>query len=161
MAARTPWSVLAAAVTLLACGSPLPTPRTGPHLGEVPVTIPYPPPPGRVEIIPARPPALKHPVWVDGEWDWGGRRWQWKDGVWADQAPDTYYALPLTLRASDGTLEFFPGGWKKKASVDGAATGPTPLPSASPPAVPPPSSAAPPSSSVAPPAAAVVPPPPP
>ena len=107
------WPTLLAVLAMAACEAPLPTPRTGPHLGEQPTTIPFPPPPGKVEIIPPRPPALQHPVWIDGEWQWSGRRWQWKDGAWADQAPDAYYAPPTMLRGSDGTLEYFPGAWKK------------------------------------------------
>ena len=109
-------AVLLVALSVAACSAHLPTPRTGPHLGEQPAIVPFPPPPGKVEVIPPRPPALRDPVWIDGEWDWTGRRWQWKDGAWSDQAPDAYYAPPTTLRASDGTLEYLPGVWKKKAA---------------------------------------------
>jgi hypothetical protein len=100
-------------VSLAACTSSLTAPRTGPHADETPAVVPYPPPPGEVEVIPPRPPGLKNPVWIDGEQQWNGRRWAWKEGGWRDQAPDEYFAPPTTERASDGSLLHYAGVWKK------------------------------------------------
>ncbi len=100
------------------CNS-LPVPRAGSHPArgveghEEPQQVPYPPDPGKVEIISPRPPELKHPVWVDGQWDWTGSRWQWKEGGWEDEPPDMYYAPPILSRLDDGTLVYKRGRWTK------------------------------------------------
>jgi hypothetical protein len=96
---------------LAGCGG-LPVPKTGPHEGEDPVAVPSEPPPGKVELVPERPRAMKNPVWVDGEWVWKGHRWAWQDGKWEDARPDMYYAPPTTVRLGDGTLVHFGGLWK-------------------------------------------------
>jgi hypothetical protein len=123
-----PLAVLGMVLSLVACSSSLPAPRTGPHTDEKPATVPYPPPPGEVEVIPPRPPAFKHPVWVDGEQQWNGRRWAWKDGGWRDQASDEYFAPPTTERASDGTLVHYPGIWKKIGAASSSPTASSPAP---------------------------------
>ena len=118
---RRPALLALLAVSLLACGGGLPEPRYTKHDGETPQVVPSMPPPGKVEIVPPRPATLKHPVWIDGEWEWTGRRWTWKEPGkdpgkapgWVDAPPDAAYALPLTLRLPDGRLVHFPGGWKK------------------------------------------------
>lgn len=94
------------------------------------VTVPYPPPPGKVEIILDRPRNLKHPVWVDGQWLWMGRRWTWKDGGWEENREGEYYAPPKTARIWDGTLVHYPGLWKKDASASSPAA-PSPAASSS------------------------------
>jgi hypothetical protein len=107
---------LLAALALTACGPSLPSPHLSEAHGgpdEHPVEVQAMPPPGKVEIIPARPPALKHPVWLDGEWEWTGRRWQWKDGGWLEDRPDEVYFPGKTVRRSDGVLVHYPGLWKK------------------------------------------------
>ncbi len=71
------------------------------------------PPPGNVEIVPPRPKEFKRPVWIDGEWQWTGRRWVWKDHGWQDAPPDQFYEAPVTRRLVDGRLVHFPGLWKK------------------------------------------------
>jgi hypothetical protein len=134
-------SALFAALALVACSS-LPVPRTGPHGGddEQRELVPYPPPPGKVEIILDRPPTLKHPVWVDGQWLWMGRRWTWKDGGWEENREGEYYAPPKTARIWDGTLVHYPGLWKKDASASSPAVS---SPAASSSAAPEPSAPAP------------------
>jgi hypothetical protein len=102
----------ALALVLPACGSSVPVPKTGPHTNEEPVLVPYPPPPARVEVIPSPPKDLKNPVWVDGEWQWKGRRWVWQAGQWELPYPDGYYAPPATVRLADGTLVYYSGDWK-------------------------------------------------
>ena len=74
--------------------------------------MPYPPPPARVEAIPSPPKDMKDPVWVDGEWQWRGRRWVWQPGQWELPYRDGYYAPPATVRLSDGSLVYYAGDWK-------------------------------------------------
>ena len=110
--ARSPWAAALAALALTACGSSLPVPRSGPHVDEEPVIIPYPPPPARVEVVPPPPAGVKGAVWIDGEWLWKGQRWVWQAGQWQTPYPGGYYAPPATLRLADGTLVYFTGAWK-------------------------------------------------
>jgi hypothetical protein len=106
--------VLLVALTVAGCGSRLPMPRTGKHgEDEVAAVVAYPPPPGKVEIIQPPPPGMKHPVWVDGEQEWKGSRWVWKEGGWHDEAPDEVYAPPITERQPDGRLVHLGGKWRK------------------------------------------------
>ncbi|MFT3773969.1 MAG: hypothetical protein QM820_52035 [Minicystis sp.] len=104
-----------AAITLAACSGSLPLPKTGPHLGDDPMSVPSQPPPGKVEIIGAPPANLKNAVWLDGEWIWTGRRWQWKEGRWEEPQGD-YWAPSITVRMADGSLAHFKGVWKKGAA---------------------------------------------
>ena len=109
-------SVLAVLLAAAGCGGSLPQPRLGPHgSDETGQVVPTPPPPGQVEIIPKRPPELKHPIWVDGEWEWTGRRWVWKEHGWQEDQPGQIYALPVTRRLPppDGRLVHLPGIWRK------------------------------------------------
>jgi hypothetical protein len=57
---------------------------------------------------------MKHPVWIDGEWEWTGRRWTWKDHGWTEEMPGMVYAPPLTRRTQDGRIEHFPGTWRSE-----------------------------------------------
>jgi hypothetical protein len=111
-------SLWLAGIALAACSRALPAPRMGPHVGDEPITVPMSPPAGKVEIVPPKPETMKDPVWIDGQWDWNGRRWVWKDGGWEDQKehpPGSYYAPPATVRLADGTLVYFRGAWKDGA----------------------------------------------
>jgi hypothetical protein len=67
------------------------------------------PPPGKVEIVTPRPNTMKHPVWIDGEWEWNSRRWLWKENGWHDEPPDKGYAPPITRRLPDGRILYLPG----------------------------------------------------
>lgn len=106
---------LAAALPLLvACGASIPVPVTGSHTrDEQTVPIPYPPPPARVEVVTDVPKDMPGAVWVDGEWQWKGRRWVWSAGQWQQPLPGGYYAPPAVVRFEDGTLEYYAGTWKK------------------------------------------------
>jgi hypothetical protein len=86
------------------------------------------PPPGKVEVVPPRPKDLKHPVWIDGEWEWSGRRWTWKEHGWQELPSGESYALPTTRRLADGRLGHYPGAWKSDAAKPDA-----PKPDAAPP----------------------------
>jgi hypothetical protein len=101
------------ALVLAGCSGSLPAPQPGNHQGEEPVVVPFPPPPGKVEIVPPRPADIKKPVWIDGEWQWKARRWVWAPGSWQESLTGGCYAPSATARQSDGTLVFFAGSWKK------------------------------------------------
>jgi WXXGXW repeat (2 copies) len=111
---------LAAAAIVLAtgglagcgAGSILPGPKTGPHVGEEPMIVPYPPPPPHVEVVKDRSKEQVTWVWIDGEWQWKGRRWVWQAGRWQEPLPGGYYAPPITVRLGDGTLAYYAGTWK-------------------------------------------------
>lgn len=96
------------AAALSACAAKLPVPPPGPHTGDTPILVPYPPPAARVEIVMPGPPGA---VWVDGQWEWQARRWVWKPGEWVKRVPTSTYAPPATVRLADGTLAWFEGRW--------------------------------------------------
>ena len=105
--------MLAAALSLgCSAASMIPVPRTGPHQGEEPALVPYPPPAARVEVVGKAPTAMKDPLWIDGEWLWKARRWVWQGGHWDLPLPGGYYAPPVTVRLSDGALAHYAGTWK-------------------------------------------------
>jgi hypothetical protein len=104
-----PGSLLAAALSA-SCGPSLPVPPVGPHVGDEPVEVPYPPPPAVPEIIPENK-LGKKAVWVDGEYQWAGDAWAWQAGRWEVPSPDSYFARPQGLRMSDGRLMWFYGAW--------------------------------------------------
>jgi len=105
-------AALALALALPACGHSIPTPPTGPHSADDPaLVVPYPPPPARVEISPVPPAELKGAVWVDGEWQWRGRRWVWLPGRWEVPYPGAYFAPAIAVRRADGDLVWFAGVW--------------------------------------------------
>jgi hypothetical protein len=107
--------LLAALLALAACGDGLPEPRFIEHTGPATDIVPTMPPPGKVEVIPPRPKDLKHPVWIDGEWEWSGRRWTWKEHGWQEQPSGESYAPPTTRRLPDGRLAHYRGAWKSDA----------------------------------------------
>lgn len=126
-------SVTALLAALAGCGSSLPVPRTGPHLPDEPMlVVPFPQPPARVEIVPPPPPALENAVWLDGEWQWRGRRWVWLPGRWEVPYPGAYFAPATTIRRADGELVFFAGTWHFPEDSQPAAP-PAPPPPPSPP----------------------------
>jgi hypothetical protein len=71
----------------------------------------YPPPPGRVEFIPARPKGERL-VWLDGEWEWSGSKWGWTAGRWVVAPPDATFSPWTTVRDERGTVYFASGVWK-------------------------------------------------
>lgn len=108
-------------VALAGCTPALPVPKVGPHVGEQPLTVPFPPPPAQPEVIPERP-KDKRAVWVDGEWQWKGRRWVWQNGSWQVPYPGSYWAPGVTLRQPDGSLAYFQGGWRTRNSTAGTVS---------------------------------------
>ncbi|MEO7331583.1 MAG: hypothetical protein ABI193_23615, partial [Minicystis sp.] len=65
-----------------------------------------------VEVVPPAPKEILNAVWIDGEWQWKGRRWVWSAGQWQAPLVDGYYAPPTAVRFEDGTLEYYAGTWK-------------------------------------------------
>ncbi len=113
--ARVVYGTLLALVALAGCGGALPEPPYANHDGTTSQVVPSVPPPGKVEVVTPRPKEMKHPVWIDGEWEWSGRRWTWKEHGWVDAPPGQSYARPTTARLPDGRLVYYPGAWKKDA----------------------------------------------
>jgi hypothetical protein len=71
--------------------------------------VPYPPPPARIELIPARPD--DHALWTDGEWRYRGRRWRWVRGSWSDVPPGAKFAHWASTIRADGAFLYAPGQW--------------------------------------------------
>ncbi len=108
--------LLLALLALAACSDGLPEPHFVEHTGPPPQYVPSMPPPGKVEVIPPRPKDLKHPVWIDGEWEWKVRRWIWTEHGWQELPPGQSYAPPTTRRFPDGQLGHYPGTRKPDAA---------------------------------------------
>ena len=86
------------------------TPPRAEHVGAEPLEIDYPPPPARVEFVPA--PESEEQYWIDGQWRWKGGRWTWQKGGWETApSPDAAYAPPLMVRRANGELVYYEGRW--------------------------------------------------
>ncbi|NUP05226.1 MAG: BcpO-related WXXGXW repeat protein [Polyangiaceae bacterium] len=91
------------------CSAGLPAPPTGPVQKRDMIEVPYPPPPARVEDVPA--PKRVGDVWIDGQWDWDGRRWRWQAGAWVSPPPNAYFTPWTTERRDNGRLYFARAAW--------------------------------------------------
>lgn len=110
--------------SMLACGAArLPAPSYAQQPTAALGRVAFPPPPARVEFIPAVP--NDRAVWIDGEWTWQGRRWAWKPGRWVDPPSDATYSPWATARDQLGELYFAEGKWRDDAGKD--LPDPTPL----------------------------------
>jgi hypothetical protein len=98
---------------LPACSSSLPRPPAGLVPTSDMIEVPYPPPPGRVEIIPPKKTAGQ--VWIDGQWEWDGNGWKWREGAWSTPPPNAYFTPWMTKRRADGQLLFARAEWRDKA----------------------------------------------
>ena len=107
-------AALAGALALLpACSSSLPRPPGGVIPSTETIEVPYPPPPARVETIPAK--KTTGQVWLDGQWEWDGKAWKWHDGAWATPPANAYFTPWTTKRRADGQLLFTRAEWRDKA----------------------------------------------
>ena len=89
-----------AALTASGCGSRHAEAPRGAHPPNDAVSVPYPPPPAKVEELPA--PPLAGCVWADGYWEFTDR-WEWQSGEWV--MPQAHCRLaPVELRRQDGQL---------------------------------------------------------
>lgn len=98
------------AALLSACAATVPRPPNGPTPAGSMVEIPYPPPPARIETIPANEDESK--VWVDGQWAWQGRKWKWQPGTWVTPPPKAYFTRWSAVRRPDGKLFFVRATWR-------------------------------------------------
>ena len=108
---------------LVACAGRFPRPPYSPQPTSALAALAVPPPPARVEAVPARPNATA--VWLDGEWTWRRGRWAWLTGRWVEPPPHETFSPWVVVRGLDGKLWMAPGTWRdaKGNPVDG----PTPL----------------------------------
>lgn len=111
-----PWLPLQLALPLAGCVGPLPHPPYSAHVTAALSAIDAPPPPGRVERIPSKPPQAD--AWVDGEWVLRHGRWFWLLGRWVKTPPGATYSPWVLVRTSDGTAFYAAGLWK---NADGSA----------------------------------------
>ncbi len=100
------WVMLATACT----AAPLPAPPYVAQPSSALARVPFPPPPARVETVPARP--STNATWIDGEWSWRGRRWLWIRGRWVVPPAGARYAPFALVRGPDGTLWAARGAWR-------------------------------------------------
>jgi YXWGXW repeat-containing protein len=71
------------------------------------VIIGSPPPPVRVEVVPAPRPGY---VWAPGYWAWNGRQHVWYDGRWEAERPDQRF-VPAHWVDTPGGWRFVPAHW--------------------------------------------------
>jgi hypothetical protein len=100
----------ASVLALGACSSDLPRPRYMPHPREALAPVPFPPPPARVEFVPAV--SQDNTVWVDGQWLWVGREWAWVYGSWVSPPEGARYSPWGSIRDRQGRLYYAPGTWR-------------------------------------------------
>lgn len=99
----------------VACGGPLPHATYAPQPTSALVSVARPPPPARVELVPACPSAAA--VWVDGEWMWRRERWAWMPGRWVEAPAGSTFSPWVFVRAPDGGLWYAPGVWRDVKGV--------------------------------------------
>ncbi|HSY20645.1 MAG TPA: YXWGXW repeat-containing protein [Polyangiaceae bacterium] len=108
---RTAAVPLAAALAVVAaCAGSLPRPAYVAQTTDALAPVPYPPPPARVETVPAEP--RPGAVWIDGEWVWQGRLFAWRRGRWVMPPEGARFAPWTTVRGEDGTVYFAGGTWR-------------------------------------------------
>jgi hypothetical protein len=95
-----PAALLAILAAVPGCGPRHAEAPRGAHPPNGAVSVPYPPPPAKVEEVPAQPHAAC--VWADGYWDFSDR-WEWQAGEWVVPQPHCRLA-PMELRRQGGLL---------------------------------------------------------
>ena len=109
-------AALAGSAAFVACGAPrLPAPSFVEQPTSALAQAKYPPPPARVEWVPAPPEDKKAKlVWLDGEWTWQGRAWGWKPGRWVAPPENAKYSPWTMVRDKLGTVWVAEGKWRDK-----------------------------------------------
>jgi hypothetical protein len=92
------WPLLLSAA--IGCGGRHAEAPRGAHPANDAVSVPYPPPPAKIEEVPPQPHASC--VWTDGYWEFTDR-WEWIDGEWVLPQPHCRLA-PVELRRQGGQL---------------------------------------------------------
>lgn len=108
--------VVLLAISVAACGPVLRRPTFTPQPTSALLEVAAPPPPARVEIIPAEPSATA--VWMDGEWIWRRAQWAWMPGRWVNPPDGAAFAPWVFERGPDGRLWYAAGAWRR---ADGTA----------------------------------------
>jgi hypothetical protein len=96
------------------CSSGLPLPESTTHSPSAYQPIPYPPPAGLAETIPARP-RHEDVVWMDGEWIYQNSGFVWRRGGWVVPPPQGRFASSQTHYLADGRLLLACGTWYDEA----------------------------------------------
>ena len=71
------------------------------------------PPPAQIEYLSSEAPR-RGCRWVDGQWIWNARRWDWRPGGWVQPPAGCRYSLPSTTwvgAEGSGALYYRPGRW--------------------------------------------------
>ncbi len=107
-------SLSALGLLVLGCAESLRLAPTGlpPTQGAESFLVDYPPPPAEVEEVGPDPGGSC--VWVDGHWDWTGRRWRWREGGWFTPPSGCYHSTPMLVflpGVSASALYFWPPRW--------------------------------------------------
>ena len=123
------WLRLLCALSLASCGGSVPHPPYSPQATTALVAIDLAPPPGRIEVIPPRPPGAD--AWIDGEWLLRHGRWYWLLGRWVKVPQDATYSPWVVVRASDGTPFYAPSTWRNATGAPLPAPAPLALATAS------------------------------
>jgi hypothetical protein len=111
-------AAIALGVLVAGCSASVRHPAYAPQPGSALMEVTAPPPPARVEMVPARPTA--DAVWVDGEWTWRRGRWAWTLGRWVIAPSGGAFSPWVFERGPDGRLWYAPGVWRdgKGAPLD-------------------------------------------
>ena len=112
-----------AGLLLAGCSGRFPRPPFSPQPTSALVEVTVPPPPARVEAIPASP--NSDAAWIDGEWTWRRARWAWLPGRWVVPPPRETFSPWVVVRGSDGRLWHAPGAWRD--AKGNAADAPAPV----------------------------------
>jgi|CZKU01.1.fsa_nt_gi hypothetical protein len=117
-------SIAAAALVLLvfACAGRLPRPVYVAQPTSALAEVGYPPPPARVELVPKQP--SSDAVWIDGEWQWQGRRWAWRIGRWVVPPEGAKFSPWMMVRGADGVVFYAEGTWRDASHHDIAEPAP-------------------------------------
>lgn len=92
------------------CGPLVRRPPYAAQPADALVQVWSPPPPARVEIVPAEP--APRDVWVDGEWIWRRSQWAWLPGRWVAPPPGLQFSPWVFVRGQDGRFWYAPGVWR-------------------------------------------------
>ncbi len=93
------------------------------------VRVPPPAPRAAVATRPARP--ATGAVWVEGHWHWNGTRWVWEAGRWVTAPGAGYVWVPPRTVRMGGSIQFFPGHWRRGRPAVRARPAPSAVPAPS------------------------------